>query len=64
VSEEGIECDQDKIVDVRDWPEPKSKTELKSYLGFCGYFIKFILFCNCDKATPMPRPLASVSKTI
>jgi RNase adaptor protein for sRNA GlmZ degradation len=42
VSEEGIECDQDKIVDVRDWPEPKSKTELKIYLGFCGYFRKFI----------------------
>ena len=42
MSEEGVECDPDKIVDARDWPEPKSKTELKSYLGFCGYFRKFI----------------------
>ena len=29
VSEERVECDPDKIVDARDWPEPKSKTELK-----------------------------------
>jgi hypothetical protein len=43
VSEKGVECDPDKIFDVRDWPEPKSKTELKIYLGFCGYFIKFIV---------------------
>jgi hypothetical protein len=43
VSEEGVECDPDTIVDDRDWPEQKSKTELKIYLGFCGYFIKFIL---------------------
>ena len=42
VSEEGVECDPDKIVDARDWSEPKSKTELKIYLGFCGYFRKFI----------------------
>ena len=42
VSEEGVECDADTIVDARDWPEPKSKTELKGYLGFCGYFRKFL----------------------
>jgi hypothetical protein len=30
VSKEGVECDPDKIVDARDWSEPKSKTELKS----------------------------------
>jgi hypothetical protein len=42
VSEEGVECDPEKIVDARDWPEQKSKTELKSYLGFCGYYRKFI----------------------
>ena len=29
MSEERVECDPDKIVDARDWPEPKSKTELK-----------------------------------
>ena len=42
VSEKGVVCDPDKIVDVRDWLEPKSKTEVNSYLGFCGYFRKFI----------------------
>ena len=46
VSEKGVECDQDKIVDVRDWPEPKSKTEVKSYLGFCGYFRNIIENCS------------------
>jgi hypothetical protein len=44
VSEEGVECDADTIVDARDWQEPKSKTELKSDLGFCGYFRKFKTF--------------------
>ena len=46
VSEEGVECDADTIGDARDWPEPKSKTELKSDLGFCGYFRKFIENCS------------------
>ena len=42
VSEEGISCIPDKINDIKNWPSPKNKTELKSFLGLSSYYRKFI----------------------
>lgn len=42
VSPDGISCDPDKISAVKDWPVPKSVTEVRSFLGFASYYRKFI----------------------
>ena len=42
VSERGIECDPSKIEALREWKAPTTLTELRAYLGFVGYYRKFI----------------------
>ena len=42
VSEAGISTDPSKISVVRDWPRPASVKEVRSFVGFCSYYKKFI----------------------
>ncbi|XP_075486330.1 uncharacterized protein LOC142525933 [Primulina tabacum] len=42
VSQDGIEVDPSKVEVVRDWSVPKNVTEIRSFLGFAGYYMKFI----------------------
>ncbi|CAG2249075.1 unnamed protein product [Mytilus edulis] len=42
VSSEGIATDPDKIASVKTWPLPKSMTDVRSFLGTCSYYRKFI----------------------
>lgn len=42
VSAEGIEPDPAKLEKVRDWPAPTDADELRQFLGFAGYYRKFI----------------------
>jgi len=42
ISEEGITTDPEKIAAVRDWPTPHTKKQLRSFLGFCSYYRKFV----------------------
>ncbi|XP_073024290.1 uncharacterized mitochondrial protein AtMg00860-like [Primulina eburnea] len=42
VSQNGLEVDPSKVEAVRDWPVPKSVTEIRSFLGLAGYYRKFI----------------------
>ena len=32
----------EKVAAVADWPVPRNKTELQSFLGFCNYYRRFI----------------------
>jgi RNase H-like domain found in reverse transcriptase len=42
VSENGVETDPKKTRTVLQWPLPKSKNDLQSFLGLCGYYRRFI----------------------
>ena len=42
VSENGIQADPTKIEAVTRWPEPKFVKELRMFLGFTGYYRRFV----------------------
>ena len=42
VSEEGIRTDPEKTKAVKDWPVRKNVKEVRVYLGFTGYYRRFI----------------------
>lgn len=42
VSCKGISTDPDKIHAVKAWPVPRNVKELRSFLGFCSYYRRFI----------------------
>lgn len=42
VSKKGIETDPEKIAALKTWPKPNNLKELRTFLGFCGYYRRFI----------------------
>lgn len=42
VSAEGITTDPQKLEAVTSWPRPNTVTELRSFLGFCSYYRRFV----------------------
>ena len=42
VSGDGIACDEKKLDAVRKWPVPQDVTDLQRFLGFTGYYRRFI----------------------
>ena len=42
VSREGLEVDTSKTETLKTWPTPSSVKELRTFLGFTGYFRRFI----------------------
>ena len=42
VSEKGVETDPEKIKALTTWPVPTNLKELRSFLGFAGYYRRFI----------------------
>ena len=42
VSKEGVFTDKKKIAKVVAWPQPKTEEDLRSFLGLCGYYRRFI----------------------
>ncbi len=42
VSAYGVSTDPDKVSAVKQWPIPNTLKELRSFLGFCSYYRRFI----------------------
>lgn len=42
VSSSGVETDPEKVEVLKRWPVPKNLKELRSFLGFSGYYRRFI----------------------
>ena len=42
VSKDGIHTDPEKIAKVKEWKTPQNSKELASFLGFAGYYRKFV----------------------
>ncbi|GBG76575.1 hypothetical protein CBR_g22455 [Chara braunii] len=42
VSADGIRPEDAKVASIRDWPRPQSVTEVRSFLGMCGYYHNFV----------------------
>ncbi|GBG83511.1 hypothetical protein CBR_g37225 [Chara braunii] len=39
---DGIRPEDAKVASIRDWPRPQSVTEVRSFLGMCGYYRNFV----------------------
>ena len=42
VSEDGIKTDPEKLKVLKDWPIPKSVKDVRKFLGFAGYYRRFV----------------------
>ncbi|GBG85841.1 hypothetical protein CBR_g40651 [Chara braunii] len=42
LDEDGVKPEDSKIAAIRDWPTPRTLTELRSFLGLANYYRKFV----------------------
>jgi hypothetical protein len=50
VSPKGISTDHEELKAVQEWPTPRTKQEIRSFLGLCKYYRRFISgFVNIAK---------------
>jgi transposase InsO family protein len=42
VSGQGIETDPDKVSAVKNWPRPQNLKDVRSFVGFCSYYRRFL----------------------
>ena len=61
ISKEGLQTDPDKISKIRNWPIPKTIADLRSFLGFCNYYRKF-MHGYANIAASLERALSGLDK--
>ena len=49
--------DPEKLGVIKDWPEPKNLHELRSFIGMCSYYRRFI-----EKFSMLAGPLHNLTK--
>ena len=42
ITPEGVQCEESKIEAVKNWPQPRDATEVRSFLGLANYYRKFV----------------------
>ncbi|KAL5016469.1 hypothetical protein ScPMuIL_006058, partial [Solemya velum] len=57
VSNAGVKTDPDKIERIRSWPTPCNITDVRSFLGLCCYYRKFV-----DNFSDIAVPLYNFTK--
>lgn len=57
MSADGVSLDPSKIEAVTKWPMPTNLKALQSFLGFCGYYHRFIANCSV-----IVKPLTNLTK--
>ena len=63
VSKQGIETDPEKTERIQNWPTPKTPEEVRQFLGFCGYYRRFIQnFSQIAKPLTILMPIPKEKK--
>ena len=57
VSEKGIQTDPEKIRAIEEWKEPTTMTDVRSFLGICSYYRKFV-----PNFATIARPLVQLTE--
>ena len=57
VSSEGISCDPEKIVSVKEWPRPRNVSDVRSFCGLAGYYREHI-----DSFSKIAEPLFRLTR--
>ena len=57
VSADGVATDPSKVEAVANWPQPTTLKTLRSFLGFCGYYRRFV-----NNYSAVVRPLTELTK--
>ena len=57
VNQDGVSTDPDKVAVVKEWPVPKSVKAVRSFLGFTGYYRRFI-----QNYSSLASPLTGLTK--
>ena len=57
VSEKGFEPLPEKIKSIKNMPPPKTAKEVKQFLGFAGYYRKFV-----PRFADLSRPLTNLTR--
>lgn len=57
ISADGIATDPEKVRAVTNWPQPTDLKSLRSFLGFCGYYRRFV-----ENYSKIVRPLTDLTK--
>lgn len=55
VSEDGVSTDPDKLATVKAWPQPQHISKVQSFLGFVGFYRRFI-----KEFSKVARPLHNI----
>ena len=57
ISKDGIKMDPEKLKVIKEWPQPKNLHELRSFIGMCAYYRRFI-----EKFSVIVGPLHDLTK--
>ena len=57
ISKEGVQMDPEKLKVIQEWPSPKNLHDLRSFIGLCSYYCRFI-----QGFSTLARPLHELTK--